>query len=401
MDAKQFLAEPRLLISADALLHNAALVRQAVGPDTRICAILKADAYGHGARLVADILAGHSANTINSPAVDALAVASIDEAELLGQATGPLLILRPVENSFLGDQRSRIETAIRSGWVLTLCSAAAADDVARIALACGKRAAVQIMIDTGMSRSGVAPEQFSNLLNTITAHAPLRLFGLGTHLAESEDADSQLTTRQIDAFLRLTGQFAAANPRVLRHVANSAGIFFHRQSHFDMVRPGISLYGIDPTMAPAKERPLRPALKWTAPLVHIRHVKKGAGVGYNQTWRATRDTRIGLIPVGYADGYLRSFSNTAQTLVCGKAAPVVGRVSMDLTTVDLELVPDACIGDQVTLLDDDPHSPTSVYQLAKWANTVPYEIFTRIGPRVHRVLSETPKEEVANAARTA
>jgi alanine racemase len=134
-------------------------------------------------------------------------------------------------------------------------------------------------------------------------------------------------------------------------------------------------------------------LKWTAPLVAVRSVRKGTGVGYGQTWQSPRDTRIGLIPIGYADGYPRTFSNRASVLIHGKPAPVVGRVSMDLTTVDLGEVSGAQIGDEVTLLDNDPLSPVSVYKLAEWAETIPYEVFCRIGPRVQRVVIE-PEDEI-------
>jgi len=152
-----------------------------------------------------------------------------------------------------------------------------------------------------------------------------------------------------------------------------------------MVRPGISLYGIDPTGKPSLDRPLRPVMRWTAPLVGIRDLRQGETVGYGQTWTADRPTRIGLVPIGYADGYSREFSNRGVMLVHGCSAPVVGRVSMDLTTIDLAQVPMAGVGDEVTILDDDPLSAASVYKLAKWANTIPYEIFCRIGSRIRRV----------------
>jgi alanine racemase len=389
MDAKQSLGEPRLLISRDALLHNAALLRRTVGDAVRICAILKADAYGHGAELVADTLYNFSTDDLEGPAVDAFAVASIDEAEALPVTTLPVLIFRPVENIFLGRQRARLESAIRNGWVLTLCAASAADDIARIAVGCGKRALVQVMIDTGMSRSGVAMELAAELLETVTRHASLRLHGICTHFAESEEDNSPLTLRQIDRFRAATDEFVAGyQGKVLRHAANSAAMFFRPQSHFDMVRPGISLYGIDPLLRPSLDRPLRPVMKWTAPLVHVRDIERGTGVGYNQTWRAQRDTRIGLVPVGYADGYPRSLSNNACMLVGGKTAPVVGRVSMDCVTLDLSNIPEANLGDEATILDSDPLSPVSVYELARWAHTIPYEITSRIGPRVHRVALE-------------
>jgi alanine racemase len=151
-----------------------------------------------------------------------------------------------------------------------------------------------------------------------------------------------------------------------------------------MVRPGLGLYGIDPTGRPHLSRPLRPVMKWTAPLISVRSIPKPTGVGYGQSWIAPRDTRIGLVPVGYADGYPRRFGGEAVVMVNGRAVSVVGRVSMDMMTIDLGDHP-AQVGDEVTLLDDDPLSPASVYQLAEWDQTIPYEIFCRIGSRIPRI----------------
>lgn len=386
MDAKQTLGEPRLLISRSALLHNAALLRRAIAPGTRICAILKADAYGHGAMIVADALCNYSSDASEGPAVDALAVASIDEAAALPDVKVPIIVFRPIENAFLGRQRSKLEEAVRNGWVLTLCSTSAAEDLARIALASGKRASVQVMVDTGMTRAGIEPHQLPELLHKIGSRPSLRLAGVCTHFSNADERHSKHTLDQFACFRQCTDPFAELfRGKVMRHAANSGAIFFLPPSHMEMVRPGIALYGIDPGGAPNVNRALRPVMKWTAPLVGIRQIRRGIGVGYGQTWQAARDTRIGLVPVGYADGYLRAFSNQAVTLVHGAPAPVVGRVSMDLMTVDLGAIPQAQIGDEVTLLDNDPLSQVSAYALAKWADTIPYEIFCRIGSRIQRV----------------
>jgi alanine racemase len=153
----------------------------------------------------------------------------------------------------------------------------------------------------------------------------------------------------------------------------------------DMVRPGISIYGIDPTCKPSPDRPLKPVMKWVAPLIAIKEVEAGARVGYGQTWTVSKPTRLGLVPIGYADGYPRLLSNRGTMMVGGQPAPVAGRVSMDLTVIDLANVPHAMVGDDVTVLDDDPVSPASVYKIAELAETIPYEILCRIGSRVRRV----------------
>ncbi len=398
------LGEPRAVISRDALLHNAAVIRRSLAPGTQICAIVKADAYGHGAGLIADALCNHVDPVTGRAAVDALAVASIDEAvDLPAMHKGgqPVLIFRPVENSFVGLQRSRIETAIRKGWVLTVCSASAADDVARIAMNIQKRANIQVMLDTGMTRSGVDLQALDDVISTILSHPSLRLWGICSHFACSEEIANPFTAEQLKRFnaalhSRACKKLLDGKP-IIRHIASSAGLFLMPESQLDMVRPGISLYGIDPTGQPAMERPLRPALTWTAPLLDVRDIRKGVGVGYGQTWHAPRPTRIGLVPIGYGDGYLRCFSNRAVMMVNGHPAPVVGRVSMDSTIIDLGDVPAAMVGDQVTVLDSDPLSPASVYALSRLADTIPYEILCRIGPRVHRVLEVSEPKGHASA----
>jgi len=392
MDAKLTIGEPRVLISRDALLHNAAIVRRTVGRGVKVCAILKADGYGHGAEIVADALANFSTHGYEAPLADALAVASIDEAERLPHTILPVLILRPVENCFVGRQRARIEHAIRKGWVLTICSASAADDVARIATAAGCRASVQVMVDTGMTRSGVAPAGLAHVLDSIRAHAALRLTSVMTHFASAEDLGCESTAEQ-SALLKKT--LAGVEPllkvggtRVPVHAANSAAMFRRPETRFDMVRPGLALYGLDPTLAPVSERLLRPAMRWTAPVVQIQTASPGTAVGYGQTWRAAKETRVGLVPVGYADGYPRALSNKGVMIVHGQPCPVVGRVSMDLTTIDLTHAPHAVVGDEVTVLDADPLSPASAYAIAAATGTIPYEILCGIGPRIHRVAIE-------------
>ncbi|HZN65263.1 MAG TPA: alanine racemase [Tepidisphaeraceae bacterium] len=386
--ARHTLGEPRVLVSRTALLHNARVVRKAVGPAVKVCAVVKADAYGHGASLVADALCNFGNDGGGaSPAVDALAVVTIDEADALPDVGGlPVMVLRPVENAFLGRQRAKLELAIRSGWTLTVCNSAAAEDVGRVALACGRRAEVQVMVDCGMTRCGVAPAGLMELLERIEALPSLRLTGIYTHFSDADDPASLVTLEQFRVFRRCTdGLPDSLRGKALRHAANSGALFFHPATHLDIVRPGLALYGIDPTGRPSTDRPLRPALKWTAPLVSTIAITKGTCVGYGQTWRATHDTRIGVVAVGYADGYPRCYSNRAAVMLHGRPAPVVGRVSMDLTTIDLAHHPQAVVGDEVTLLDSDPLSPASVYRLAEWADTIPYEVLCRIGPRVHRV----------------
>jgi alanine racemase len=393
MDAHTTLGEPRLLISHEALRHNAGVLRAAVGDSVRICAVLKADAYGHGAAAVAKTLA-------RGRLADALAVATLDEAAALPEVGLPVIVFRPVENVYVGRQRSQLEEAIERGWTLTLCSAAAVGDVARLAQARDKRASVQVKIDTGMSRSGVDDCDAHGVIEGVLRQPALRLGGLYTHFACADDEDDVATGEQFRRFCEVTDGYVEANRsgrRPIRHAANTAASLLHPHMHMDMVRTGLGMYGIDP-MGPATGRTLKPVMKWVAPLLMVRTVRKGTSVGYGLTWTAPRDTRLGLVPVGYADGYLRSFSNRAKVIINGVAANVVGRVSMDLITVELGSVPSAQPGDEVTLLEDEAASPASVYALAELGGTIPYEIFCRIGARVHRVAVDEVAAEVEERA---
>lgn len=402
MDVTPFPDQPRLLISRDALLHNMRQIRRRLLPGTKVCAMVKADAYGHGADLVCDALCNFESDHLPTPAADMLGVGCIEEAAALSETSLPVLVLRTVENSYIGPARSTIEHAIRSGWTLTLGTGSAADDVARIAMSIGKRAVVHVMVDSGMSRCGCAADQLADLLTRIDSHSSLSLFSVGTHLATADVPNDPFVAEQLGRFRAATDALCAARKKpVIRSVANSGGIFFSPATHLNMVRPGIALYGVDPTCQPNLNRPLKPVAKWTANLISILPARAGSSIGYGRTWQSNRDTRIGLVPVGYADGYPRLLGNKAMMIVAGRAVPVVGRVSMDLTTVDLHDVPQARIGDEVIVMDDDPVSPASVYALAESAHTIPYELFTRIGPRVKRVAvqkAETPTSNISEMA---
>src|SRR4051812_34881767 len=196
MDARHTLGEPRVLISRRAMLHNATLIRQHLAPGVRLCAMIKADAYGHGVAIAADTLCNFCNDGSGKPPADAVAVASIDEALELPDVPVPVLIVRPLENAFIGRQRLRIEEAIRHGWVLTVCSTTAAEDLARISLTTGKRANVQVMIDSGMTRGGAALNDVAELLERIESRPSLRLWGLCTHFASADIPESSLTQEQ-------------------------------------------------------------------------------------------------------------------------------------------------------------------------------------------------------------
>jgi alanine racemase len=403
MDAKHSLGEPRCLISRAAILHNISLIRNSIAEGVKICAVVKANGYGHDADIIVDTLCNFTSSDAEPPMVDALAVADIDEAAALLACELPVMVLRPVENAYLGSQRARLEAAVRHGWVLTLSSSAAAQDLARIAESRDQRANVQVMVNTGLNRAGVDIAEFQELIDKISSLASLRLVGVATHFASADEPANPLNTEQLGKFIAATKELSSGNgSRPHRSAANSGGVFFQPESHLDMVRPGICVYGIDPTCRPSVDRALKPVMRWVAPLIAIRDVPAGTQVGYGQTWTATKATRLGLVPIGYADGYPRVLSNRGTMMVAGQPAPVAGRISMDLTVIDLHNAPQAVVGDDVTVLDDDPVSPASVYNIARIAETIPYEILCRIGTRVRRVAVDEPErgQEAAEVERS-
>ena len=398
---------PRLLINRRAMLFNLRQVRTFAGEGVKVCAVVKADAYGHGARGVVDVLTNFYTPQVPAPAVDAIAVASLAEAEMLPEIEVPIYVMRPVECVYVGSNRLELEEAMQRGVVLSVISTAAVDDISRLAERLGIRAAVQVILDTGMTREGCEPASFRKVIASILARPSLRLAAIGTHLTDGEHEHEPYSDEQLRMFHETVDPLLPYLPsNLIKHAANSGGTFFCEDDTLDMIRPGLAIYGIDPTGSPSFDRPLRPVAKWTAPILSIRDVKPGTSAGYNRSWRATNSTRLGLVPVGYADGYPRALSNRAVVRIAAPPSldtaplrdafcPVVGRVSMDYLTIDLATAPWAHPGDEVILLDDDPSSPCSAYALADQCGTIPYELLCNIGSRIIRVIVNPSDAEMS------
>lgn len=399
---RELAAQPRLLVNRQALLANLRRLRS-IASGTRVCAIIKADAYGHGAPAIADALLNSFSTDLPTPAVDALAVATFAEAAELPAFDVPTMILRPVELVYLGSTRNELDEALRRGCWLSLVSAAAADDVARAAERLEVRANVQVMLDTGMNREMCDPRRFADVIDAVLRRPALRLVAVGTHYTDGELSDEPYNDEQNHLFHVGVDSLADRLPKnIIRHAANSGGVFAmaeeHHEEHdegepdFDMIRCGLSLYGVHPSVQHVAHCGLRPVAKWVAPLLLVRDVHAGESVGYNRTWRATTDTRVGLVPVGYADGYPRRLSGNAVVRLPGPSGtddaicPVIGRVNMDYLTIDLSKAAWAQAGDMAVLLDDDSASPCSAVALARQCETIPYEIFCNIGRRIQRVI---------------
>jgi len=367
-------------ISASAVAANVAYVRSLLGGRAKLCAVLKADGLGLGMELVWKTIA---------PRADMLAVATPGEAAQLrglGYAGPLLLLLSPGAQGRPREQAEALEELCRARVTFILSSE---DEVAPLSSAAGKTGAiadVHVKVDTGMGRAGAGPRAAERLVERVRSAAGLRCAGLCTHFATADDVDQAHAREQ----LRLFRAAADAIPRrdeLVLHAANSAATLSMPESHLDMVRCGVALTGCHLSYRTLDERPpLRPAMRVWAPLMQVKPLPAGAAVGYGLTRTLGRPTITGLVPIGYGDGYMRCLSNRATMRVRGRDVPVLGRVSMDQTIVDLTDVPGAKVGDAAEIVSADPAAACSLENLARLAETIPQELACRLACRVRRVL---------------
>lgn len=358
----------RATIDLGALIANArALAARASG--ARVIAVIKADAYGHGAVPAARALLG-------ARAADLLAVSTVDEGVELRDAGvgGPILILA-------GPFPGAHETVLARELTPVISDVADLEAFATVARRRGQPAGVHVEVDTGMARMGIPIADVPRAARALGAS--LVLEGIATHLASADvpgDAGAATTQAQLARFTQVRAALAGQGlTPALVHIANSAGILRFPEAHARAVRPGLALYGVLPTGVP--DAPLAPVLRWTSAIAVVRELPAGAPVSYGGLWTAPRASRVATIPVGYADGYPRRATGAAQVIVGGTRCPVVGAVCMDLIVVDVTDVPAARVGDEVVLIGDG----ISPAEVAGWAHTIPYEVLTGVGKRVPRV----------------
>jgi len=377
----------RAEINLQAVRSNLEALRRRVPARTAVCPTVKADAYGHGMRLLVPVLADEG--------ICRLEVANLDEAVALrglGWSRGiscfaPLLAEASGRVSI-----ERADEAVARDVCLTVMDGVQLRLLAERAALRGKPARVEIKVDTGMGRMGLRPTEAEALIREAARTPGVVIDSVYTHLATADEADLSFARHQVRALLALRDRLGRDGVRVgAFHVANSAAIFRLAESHLDRVRPGLAMYGY--WCGPGEERPadLQPCMRVVSSLVAVRKLPAGHGVGYGRTFVTRRESVIGLVPIGYADGYRRRLGNRAvMTLEAVRrrgrvTVPVVGRISMDQTTVDLTGAGDVRVGDPVVVIDDEPVAPNSVESIARMLDTIPYEITCLIGARVARV----------------
>jgi alanine racemase len=375
MDVEQFLQGRRptwVEVRLNHLDSNLQWLRSLLTPNTRIMAVVKANAYGHGAVAVAERL--------EKAGIDYLAVAFSEEGLELRRhgIRAPILLL----DGFWPGQEEEIVSNRLTPAVFSLSMV---QNLARAAHRLGTTASYQIKIDTGLCRLGVDWQNALEFLRACAGEASARCDGIYTHLSSSEQVDNPSTTAQINRFQKAL-ETLRQNRFFLgwHHAANSAGILNFHEGWFDAVRPGLILYGINPTQDRV-EPSLNPLLSFKTQIMQLKRVGPGISIGYGGAYTTTRASAIATLPVGYADGLNRLLSNRGSVLLRGQKVQIVGRVSMDLTLIDVTDVSEASLGDEVVLIGRQGNLEISAQQVAQLTGTIPYEVLCGITQRVPRL----------------
>ena len=371
-------------VDLDAVMHNVKEVKRFIG-GRKICAAVKADAYGHGAPAVAQAMC--------AAGVDMFAVAMTEEAVELREAgiSRPVILLTAVPED-------DIEDILDHGITACLVEESFAHELSEHAVRRGKLAEAHVKIDTGMRRVGIDHAAAADAVLRISRLPGIRLTGLFTHFSCADAKDLAFSREQLARFLQVVGDLKKAGMRVpMLHIANSAGTLRMPEAHLECVRPGLILYGLRPRGVEDPPVKLRPAMSLHTRISFCKKTPAGEKLGYGQTFTTWRESVIATLPIGYHDGYVRQYSNAGQVLVRGRRAPVVGRVCMDQTLIDVTDVPGAQRGDEVVIYGEQEGRSIGVEEMAARLDRIPYELTCAVAGRVRRqfvlggeIVAETP-----------
>ncbi len=360
-------------IDLAALRWNFRQVRDKVGPRVKILSVVKANAYGHGASEVAGALAEAGS--------DFFGVATLEEGVKLRE-TGirtPILILA-------GVYPEQLDEIIQNNLTPTVCEPNMLHTLEALARGRGTTLNFHLKVDTGMGRIGFLASEIDLWLLELSRLEALRLQGMFSHFSLAESVEGGYTRNQLEMFHRVVKRLREGGYDIpLIHLANSAAVISLPSSHFTMVRPGLMLYGIHPSSQMMSQVSLKPVLSWKTRALQVKRLPGGSSISYGQTFVTERDSLIATLPLGYADGYHRLLSNRGVVLIRGKRAPIVGRVCMDLTMVDVTQIAGVAQGDEAVLLGNQGEETISADEMAGWAETISYEILTSISARVPRI----------------
>jgi alanine racemase len=366
-------------VDLERLAGNYRTIRDHVAP-AKMMAVVKANAYGHG--MV------RAARLYQALGADYIGVAVLEEGILLRESGIKIPIL--VMGGILGNQ---VPHFLKNDLTLAASSIERLKQIDGAARSMGRKAKVHLKIDTGMERIGVHYYNAEPFLETALSCQNVDVEGIFSHFANSESADSTHSRLQLTRFLEVLEFYTKRGiPRPsLCHIANSGAILQIPEARFDMVRPGILLYGVYPSAGVRKTVPVRPALSWKSRVVYFKIIRPNHPVGYGSAWISDRPVHAVTVPVGYGDGYFRSMSGKAEVILRGKRYPVIGTISMDQIVVNLDS-DSAYSDDEVVLIGEMDGESITCEDLAEWAGTIPYEILTNINTRVPRVYLNESRE---------
>jgi len=367
---------PIVEVCLDTLLSNLRVIRGLLSPECKIMGIVKAGAYGHGAVIVSRVLLENG--------VHMLGVASFGEGCELrrGGICSPILVLSEIP-------RDCIAAAINKDLTLTVHSRSFLEGLSQ-KIPQGKQACLHIKVDTGMGRLGFAVEDVPDALDFALSRSGCKVEGIFTHFACAETPSDHFTKKQIHIFTELLLKIRRAGIDIpVTHAANSAGLFNYPESHFDMVRPGVFLYGVPPTEE--NNLGLAEIITWKTELMQIKWVPKGTSISYGSTFVTKRRSLIGTLRIGYADGYNRLLSSQGHVIIRGGLYPIVGRVCMDLSLVDMTDAPDVSMNDEVTLIGRQGEEQITASHIASLCGTIPYEVLCNIGARASYIYKRNGK----------
>jgi alanine racemase len=360
-------------VDLDALRHNFLEIKRLAGPHTRILAVVKSDAYGHGMVPVA--------RTLESMGVTCLGVFEVEEGLELRKAgcRVPILIM-------MGILPDEVSAVVESDLMPALFQIEVGEKLSRISAEQGKVTPVHVKVDTGMTRLGVWYEDLSEFLEQLLALEGIEVQGIFSHLAVADQPDDPYTDQQIRRFMeavelcRLDLDF-----RGDVHIANSGALLGSKGLDLGMTRPGILLYGSPPAEGWAAAASFKPVMTFKSKVIQIKTVPPGTSVSYGRTYTTQKRATIATIPVGYDDGYSRLLSNNGEVLIRGRRVPVVGRVCMNLTMLDVSSVPDVVVGDEVVLLGCQGKERITAEEIATRIGTISYEVYCTFGKSNRRV----------------
>jgi len=353
-------------INLAQLKENIRIIREFVAP-AKVCLAVKANAYGHG-------LVPTSQAAVEG-GMDYLAVSCLQEGAILREAgiQVPILVLGAIHEDQIGE-------LVNYQLEITIASLYKAQLVAHYCELLGKKCRVHVEVDTGIRRTGVRAQSAKELVAYLQAKKCFEVVGIYSHFAGAEKRDEPLAKQQIVEFLSLTEQL----PPMMRHLANSNGVLYFKESHLDLVRVGVLAYGYLPEDAPEKLQGIKPCFSLKSKVGYFKVVSSGTGISYGHTYVTDKQTRIITVPVGYGDGYRRSLSNKASVIVRGKRFPIAGTVCMDQLMVDVG-DQEVYVGDEVILIGGEGEASVPVMEIVNLCETIPNEILTAFGERIPRV----------------